>query len=204
MAPEPLEPLDERTVDADPIHQFGRWYDAAVAATGDRAAAMTIATVSADGRPSARVVLLRHFDARGFVFFTNFASRKGVQLAANPGIAAVCSWPQLDAQIRIEGLATHVSVDESDAYFAHRPRGHQIGAWASQQSEPVADRAALEAQVSEVEARFPGVVPRPPHWGGFRIAPDHVEFWRSRDDRVHDRVVYSRTPTGWTIQRLSP
>ena len=148
--------------------------------------------------------MLRHFDARGFVFFTNFASRKGVQLAANPGIAAVCSWPQLDAQIRIEGLATHVSVDESDAYFAHRPRGHQIGAWASQQSEPVADRAALEAQVSEVEARFPGVVPRPPHWGGFRIAPDHVEFWRSRDDRVHDRVVYSRTPTGWTIQRLSP
>lgn len=204
MPPSRLDPLDERTVEVDPITQFTRWYDTAIEATGGRAAAMTVATVAADGRPSARVVLLRGFDERGFVFFTNYQSRKGVELADDALAAALFYWPQLDAQVRIEGPAARIGAEESDAYFSHRPRGHQIGAWASHQSEVVADRATLEAQVDEVEARFPDVVPRPPHWGGYRVDPDRMEFWRNRDDRVHDRVAYVRTPDGWTIQRLSP
>ena len=204
MTPSELDPLDERTVDPDPITQFSRWYDAAIGATDGRASAMTVATVGADGRPSSRVVLLRGFDASGFVFFTNYESRKGVELADGAPIAALFYWPQLDAQIRIEGFAARIGEAESDTYFAHRPRGHQIGAWASRQSEVIADRATLEAQVEEIQARFPEMVPRPPHWGGYRVQPDRMEFWRNRDDRVHDRVEYLLTPDGWTIQRLSP
>ena len=204
MTPNRLDPLDERTVDPDPITQFSRWYDTAIAATDGRAAAMTVATVGADGRPSSRVVLLRGIDARGFVFFTNYESRKGVEVGDRAPVAALFYWPQLDAQVRIEGFAARIDAAESDTYFSHRPRGHQIGAWASRQSEVVADRATLEAQVGAVSARFPEVVPRPPHWGGYRIQPDRMEFWRNRDDRVHDRVVYLLTPDGWTIQRLSP
>ncbi len=204
MTPNQLDPLDERTVDPDPIAQFSRWYDTAVAATDGRAAAMTVATVDTDGRPSSRVVLLRGIDARGFVFFTNYESRKGVEVGDRAPVAALFYWPQLDAQVRIEGFATRIAAAESDTYFTGRPRGHQIGAWASRQSEVVADRATLEAQVETVEARFPEVVPRPPHWGGYRIHPDRLEFWRNRDDRVHDRVAYRLTPDGWTIQRLSP
>ena len=204
MTPSELDPLDERTVDPDPITQFSRWYDAAIGATDGRASAMTVATVGADGRPSSRVVLLRGFDASGFVFFTNYESRKGVELADGAPVAAQFYWPQLDAQIRIEGFAARIGEAESDTYFAHRPRGHQIGAWASRQSEVIADRATLEAQVEEIQARFPEMVPRPPHWGGYRVQPDRMEFWRNRDDRVHDRVEYLLTPDGWTIQRLSP
>ncbi len=199
-----IEPPDERTVDPDPFAQFDRWYAAAVEATGDRAAAMTVATASPDGRPSARVVLLRGFDSQGPVFYTNYESRKGSDLAANPAIAALFYWPQLDAQIRIEGVAERVGEEQSDAYFAQRPRGHQLGAWASHQSAPIADRAELEAQLAAVEARFPGEVPRPQHWGGFRIRPDRFEFWKNRADRVHDRIAYSRCTDGWVIERLSP
>jgi pyridoxamine 5'-phosphate oxidase len=201
---DPLPPLDVATVAADPMEQFAGWYEAARVATGDRAAAMTVATATPDGRPSARVVLLRGVDARGFVFFTNYDSRKGGELAANAVAAAVLYWSELDAQVRIEGEVERVGVDESDDYFAHRPRGHQIGAWASHQSAPVADRAALEAQVRSVEAQFPDAVPRPPHWGGYRIVPDTVEFWRNRRDRVHDRVEYTRRADGWRVRRLSP
>jgi pyridoxamine 5'-phosphate oxidase len=204
MAPDPLPTLDVATVAPDPMDQFARWYDAAVVATGDRAAAMTVATATPDGRPSARVVLLRGFDTRGFVFFTNYDSRKGGELAANALAAAVLYWSPLDAQVRIEGPVERVSATESDEYFAHRPRGHQIGAWASHQSAPVPDRATLEAHVADVEARFPDAVPRPPHWGGYRIVPDDVEFWRNRADRVHDRVAYSRRGDGWRVRRLSP
>jgi pyridoxamine 5'-phosphate oxidase len=204
MADDPLAPLDVATVDPEPTAQFARWYDAAVVATGDRAAAMTVATATPDGRPSARVVLLRGFDERGFVFYTNFDSRKGGELAANPVAAAVVHWDALDAQVRVEGPVERVEDAESDAYFAGRPRGHRIGAWASHQSAPVADRAALQAQVAAVEARFPDDVPRPPHWGGYRIVPEVVEFWRNRADRVHDRVEYARRADGWRIRRLSP
>jgi pyridoxamine 5'-phosphate oxidase len=199
-----LPPLDERTVAPDPLDQFRRWYEAASAATGDRAAAMTLATVGGDGRPSARVVLLRGFDERGFVFFTNYQSRKGRDLAVHPVAAAVLHWSELEAQVRIEGGVTRVGDAESDAYFAGRPRGHRIGAWASDQSRPVSDRAALEARVREVEARFPADVPRPPYWGGYRIRPDVVEFWRGRADRVHDRVCYERNHGGWSVTRLNP
>ena len=199
-----LPPLDESTVDRDPFVQLGAWYRAAVAATGDRAAAMTVATVDAEGAPSARVVLVRGFDARGVVFFTNYRSRKGVELAANAAVAAVLYWPELDAQVRIEGLATRVSAAESDVYFEQRPRGHQLGAWASEQSAPIAERATLEAELRAVDARFPGAVPRPDHWGGYRIVVERFEFWRSRPDRIHDRVAYSRSGAAWQIGRLSP
>jgi pyridoxamine 5'-phosphate oxidase len=204
MPPDPLPPLDPATVDPEPMTQFARWYDAAVGATDDRAAAMTVATATPDGRPSARVVLLRGFDARGLVFFTNYDSRKGGELAANPFAVAVLYWGPLDAQIRVEGDVERVSAEESDAYFAQRPRGHRIGAWASHQSAPVVDRATLEAQVQAAEERFAGDVPRPPHWGGYRIVPETVEFWRNRADRVHDRVEYTRRGASWRIRRLSP
>ena len=199
-----IEGPDEQTVDPDPFVQFARWYAAAVDATGDRAAAMTVATATPDGRPSARVVLLRGFDARGFVFYTNYESHKGREIEQNSAVAAVLYWHQLDAQVRIEGLANRVSRDESEQYFAQRPRGHQIGAWASHQSEPVADRAMLEAQVDAAEAAHPGAVPLPPYWGGYRIVPTRIEFWKSGSDRVHDRVEYARAGDTWEIRRLSP
>lgn len=205
MPTDPLPPLDAATVDPEPMTQFARWYAAAETATAGRAAAMTVATATPDGRPSARVVLLRGFDARGLVFFTNYDSRKGGDLAANAFAAAVLYWSELDAQIRVEGLVERIDAEESDQYFSHRPRGHQIGAWASHQSAPVADRATLEAQVDAAEARFPGVaVTRPPHWGGYRIVPETVEFWRNRADRVHDRIEYTRRGASWRIRRLSP
>jgi len=199
-----IDAPDERTVDIDPFVQFSRWYAEAVRATGDRAAAMTVATVGNDGHPSARVVLLRGHDARGFVFYTNYESRKGHEIASNEAVAAVVYWSELDAQVRIEGIATRVTRAESAAYFAGRPRGHQIGAWASQQSTPVADRATLEAQVRDAELRYPGDVPLPSYWGGYRIEPTSIEFWKSGADRVHDRVVYTRSGDTWVIQRLSP
>lgn len=199
-----IEAPDERRMDPDPFVQFAHWYTAAVEATGDRAAAMTVATATSDGQPSARVVLLRGFDARGFVFYTNYESHKGREIEQNPAVAAVLYWHQLDAQIRIEGTATRVAQAESEQYFAQRPRGHQIGAWASRQSQPVLDRTTLEAQVDAAEAEYPGEVPIPPHWGGYRIVPARIEFWTSGTDRIHDRVEYRRAGETWTIRRLSP
>lgn len=199
-----IEAPDEQRVDPDPFLQFADWYAAALEATDDRAAAMTVATATPDGHPSARVVLLRGFDTRGFVFYTNYESHKGREIEKNSAVAAVLYWHQLDAQVRIEGTAARVPRAESEQYFAQRPRGHQIGAWASHQSEPVSDRATLEAQVDAAEAAHPGEVPLPPYWGGYRIVPSRIEFWRSGTDRVHDRVEYTRAGETWTIRRLSP
>ncbi len=206
MTPSP-DAFDERTVDADPFRQFERWYAEAEIATGDKAAAMTIATASTDGHPAARVVLLRGFDDRGLVFYTNYESRKAEELDANPRAAALFYWSQLDRQIRIEGPVARVPRAESEVYFAHRPRGHQVGAWASPQSAPIEGRAFLEALLAEAEARFadPSLeVPLPPFWGGYRLAPEVFEFWVNRTDRLHDRVRYRRAGAGWVIERLAP
>jgi pyridoxamine 5'-phosphate oxidase len=198
-------PLDEGAVDADPIVEVGRWFDDAVAHGALQPEAMTVATADADGRPSARVVLLRGVDARGFTFFTNYASRKGHELAANPRAAIVLHWPEVQRQVRATGRVEQVSDAESDAYWVTRPRGSQVGAWASHQSEIVADRAALEAEVARQEARFAGGdVPRPAGWGGFRLVPDEIELWQHRVDRLHDRIRYRRAGGPWVRERLQP
>jgi pyridoxamine 5'-phosphate oxidase len=167
---------------------------------------MTLATATPDGRPSARVVLLRGHDENGFVFFTNYGARKGDELATNPRAALVFYWPEIDRQIRIEGRVERATPQESDAYFQSRPRGSQLGAWASPQSEVIASREVLEARLHEVEARYPeGPVPRPPFWGGFRVVPDSIEFWQEGPSRLHDRLRYVRLASGgWRLERLSP
>ncbi|HTJ25736.1 MAG TPA: pyridoxamine 5'-phosphate oxidase [Candidatus Limnocylindria bacterium] len=197
--------LDAESVANDPFAQFGAWFGEALRSQEiAEPHAMTVATVGADGRPSARVVLLRGWDRRGFVFYTNYESRKAAELTAHPFAALVFWWGPLQRQIRIEGAVERAAEGESDAYFATRPRGHRIAAWASRQSEIVSDRAALERAVGEIEARFPGDVPRPPFWGGFRIVPDRFEFWQGRANRVHDRIAYARDGEEWVIARLSP
>jgi pyridoxamine 5'-phosphate oxidase len=164
-----------------------------------------LATADAAGRPSARIVLVRHVDPRGFVFHTNYDSRKGKDLAANPRAALCFYWPTLDEQIRVEGAVERLTAEESDAYFASRPRGSQLGAWASEQSAKLESREALEDRYRQTEARFgDGPVPRPPFWGGFRLSPIRVEFWYGRPDRLHDRVLYVREGQGWKIERLYP
>lgn len=169
--------------------------------------AMTVATVGRDGRPAARTVLLKGFDERGFVFYTNFSSRKGRQLAANPQAALLFHWRHLreGVQVKIEGTVEPVSADEADAYFASRPRGSQIGAWASLQSQPLASRELFAQRVAEVEKRYEGVdVPRPPHWSGFRVVPERIEFWYGANFRLHERQCYSRTDGVWTQEMLYP
>jgi len=196
--------LNEGDAAANPFDQFTRWFDEAVAAAVPEPNAMTLATVDAAGRPSARIVLLKSLDASGFVFHTNYDSRKGRELAGNPHVALLFFWPELERQIRIEGEASAVSAAESDAYFCVRPRGSRIGAWASPQSALIPGRGWLEAQVAAAEARFSKDVPRPPNWGGLRVAPDRFEFWQGRESRLHDRLVWSRAAGHWTIQRLAP
>ena len=197
--------LSERDAASDPIELFTRWFDEAVAAAIPEPNAMTLATVDAAGRPTARIVLMKGVDARGVVFHTNYDSRKGRDLAANPRAALLFFWVGLERQVRIDGAAERVSAEDSDAYFPARPRGSQISAWASPQSARVADRAWLEARVAEFEARFAsGAVPRPPNWGGMRVVPDRFEFWQGRTSRLHDRLVWSRQGDRWTIERLAP
>lgn len=189
----------------DPFVQFDAWFQEAIAAEPTLPEAMTLATVSADGRPSTRLVLLKAHDPRGFVFYTNFNSAKGQELLGNPNASLCFHWKALRRQVRIDGPAAPVSDDEADAYFASRPRGSQIGAWASEQSAPVESRAILEDRVRELETRYDGEdVPRPPHWSGFRLVPARIEFWTDRPDRLHDRQVFDRDGAGWRETRLQP
>jgi pyridoxamine 5'-phosphate oxidase len=198
--------LSEAELDPDPFRQFGRWLGDALAAQLPEPYAMTLATATPHGKPSARVVLLRGFDQRGFVFFTNYDSRKGQELAVNPWASLVLLWFELGRQVRIDGSVERVSVTESDAYFRGRPRGHCLAAWVSPQSQPVADRSLLERRMQELEAEFAGRdVPRPPNWGGCRVVPAMIEFWQNRPNRLHDRLRYLRTADdAWTIDRLAP
>jgi pyridoxamine 5'-phosphate oxidase len=201
----PSSPLDERDADPNPFVMFEQWLAAARAAHLPEPNAMTVATAAPDGKPSARIVLLRGVDERGFVFFTNYSSRKGKELATNPFGALVFFWQPLHRSIRVEGRVERVSAEQSDAYFAVRPRGSQLSAVASPQSEVIADRGVLEARTQAVAARFPREVLRPANWGGYRVIPDVFEFWQGRENRLHDRLRYTRARDGsWRIERLAP
>lgn len=196
--------LDEGDLPADPTAAFQRWFADAERAQVPEPSAMTLATVGADGTPSARIVLLKGLDARGFTFFTDFRSRKGKDLDAHPRACLLFFWHALERQVRITGDVTQIDDAESATYYKSRPLGSRIGAWASEQSAVIADRATLEARVAEAKKKFGDDPPLPPHWGGFRLLPDEIEFWQGRESRLHDRLRYSKDETGWTIERLSP
>ncbi len=200
-----LEGLDEKTIDRDPIKQFQLWFNDAIAVGLPLPEAMTLATATPDGKPSARMVLLKQVDHDGFVFFTNYRSAKAEQLDANPYAALVFYWATLDRQVRVEGSVLRTSAQESCDYFKTRPRESQIGAWASAQSQAIGSRDVLEQRAQELEALYGDrEIDCPEYWGGYRLKPERIEFWKSRIGRLHDRILYQRDPTGWSITRLSP
>ncbi|MEM9541515.1 MAG: pyridoxamine 5'-phosphate oxidase [Cyanobacteria bacterium P01_E01_bin.42] len=198
--------LEETEADRDPLQQFKTWFEEAIAAEIPEANAMTLATATPEGKPTARIVLLKGFDERGFVFYTNYNSRKGQQLQANPYASLVFLWQPLERQVRVEGRVEKIAEEESDAYFASRPLASQLGAWASEQSQAIADREVLEGRFRDFEAKYSeGEIPRPHHWGGFRVIPEALEFWQGRPSRLHDRLSYSLQPDGtWLRERLAP
>lgn len=197
-------PLDEESVDPNPFNQFSTWFDNAVQHVSKDPNAMTLTTVSMHSQPSSRTVLLKGFDESGFVFYTNYKSRKGTHIQNNPRVSATFYWADLMRQIHIEGRAEKVPEEQSDEYFKSRPVASQLGAWASSQSEEVESRSVLKEKMKEYEEKFSDGIPRPSHWGGFRIVPHRIEFWQGRLNRLHDRICYSLEDEKWVIKRLSP
>jgi pyridoxamine 5'-phosphate oxidase len=201
-----LHGLRETDVDPNPVNQFRSWLDQALAAHLPQPLGMALATATADGLPSVRLVLLRGFDERGFVFFTNYQSRKAREFEKNPQAALAFYWAELDRQVRIEGSVQRIAAEESDVYFHSRERGSRLGAWASPQSQVIANREALERRMEELAAKYGvGEVPRPPHWGGYRVIPTAIEFWQGQPNRLHDRLRYRRVNgDSWLLERLAP
>jgi pyridoxamine 5'-phosphate oxidase len=196
--------LSEEEAGPDPLQLFASWLSDAVNAGLALPNAMTLATVTPQGAPDARIVLLKGLESGGFDFYTNYASRKARQLEAKPAACLVFQWSDLERQVRVEGAVEKLSAAQSDTYFASRPLGARLSAWASEQSAPVPSRKALEAAVTAVRARYGDSPPRPPHWGGYRLVPDRLEFWQGRADRLHDRLLFTREAAGWKIERLAP
>jgi pyridoxamine 5'-phosphate oxidase len=199
-----LKSLEEKDADRDPLRQFGLWMVEAIHAQVPEPTAMSLSTVDRHNRPAGRIVLLKGVDPRGFVFYTNYESRKGRELAANPFAALTFLWKELERQVRIEGKVEKVTELESTAYFETRPLGSRIGAWASPQSQPIDNREWLENRWSEFTNQYGESPPRPPHWGGYRVLPEYMEFWQGRRSRLHDRLAYSRLGNSWEIARLAP
>ncbi len=196
--------LSEAQAERDPIRQFENWFEDALRARLPLPNAMTLATVGADGAPAARVVLLKGIDRGGFVFYTNYRSRKGLELEARAAACLVFLWSELERQVRVEGAVEKVAAEESDAYYATRPLGARISAWVSPQSDRVPDRSVLEKSFAEKKRQYGEHPPRPPHWGGYRLIPHAIEFWQGRADRLHDRLHYRRAANSWTLERLAP
>ncbi len=197
--------LNETDISSNPIEQFTSWWNDAVASEILEVNAMTLATSTIDGKPSARIVLLKGFDEKGFVFFTNYESKKGYALSENPHVALVFFWKEIERQVRVEGAVEKVSKEESDDYFFSRPDGSRIGAWASPQSKIIKNRKLLEDNVQRISNEFKNSIPRPLHWGGYRVMPEIIEFWQGRSNRLHDRIQYTKTSNGsWKVDRLAP